>query len=112
MSTESPSSRLARAADPEFFHGDRAKLDEFLAQLTIKFLTNPELFPTEISKVGYASSFLRGPAFKVYSSFMREDVLPYTNYQDFKAFMKQNESSDTCSKGTVHALSTMRSSLA
>ncbi|KAK9365297.1 hypothetical protein V1509DRAFT_633525 [Lipomyces kononenkoae] len=71
-----PGGKKAKAADPQFFHGDRKKLREFFAQLSIKFATNPELFPDEQSKVGYAASYLPGHAFSLYASMMPDGVMP------------------------------------
>ncbi|KAK9428128.1 hypothetical protein V1505DRAFT_358114 [Lipomyces doorenjongii] len=48
--------KTAKTADPEYFKGDRRKLRDFFAQLTLKFTTNRHLFPDEDSKVGYAAS--------------------------------------------------------
>jgi hypothetical protein len=54
--------RVPKVADPEFFSGDREKFDGFLAQLSLKFATDPTTYRTEQSKVAYAGSFLRGRA--------------------------------------------------
>jgi hypothetical protein len=80
--------RKAKAADPQFFHGDRKKLREFFAQVAIKFATNPELFPNEESKVGYATSYLRGHAFSLYASMMPDGVMPFSTFSDLRQFLE------------------------
>ncbi|KAK9364712.1 hypothetical protein V1509DRAFT_635460 [Lipomyces kononenkoae] len=92
--------KKAKAADPQFFHGDRKKLREFFAQVSIKFATNPELFPDELSKVGYAASYLRGHDFSLYASMMPDGVMPSATYSEFRRFLQKQQSGVSwCSRG-------------
>lgn len=52
-----------RLADPDFFNGNRSQTKIFLTQVNLVLAGNPSRFPTELSKILYAASYMRGPAF-------------------------------------------------
>src|SRR5579859_6347771 len=53
--------------DPPMFNGERRALLPFLAKCRLKFVGQPLSFPTEATKVIYASSRLEGPPFSWFS---------------------------------------------
>jgi hypothetical protein len=48
---------------PDFYYGEKSKLDFFLMLMDIYILFNQHLFGTEAAKVVYAISYFRGIAF-------------------------------------------------
>ena len=87
---------------PEPFDGGRGKLRAFFSQMELFFGFNAEIFPTNKHKVLFASTYLRGLAFKWFNSFLmdflnnkpdkRDDntVEVTQNYSNFKNKLKQN----------------------
>ena len=57
---------------PEPFDGGREKLQAFFSQVELFFAFNAERFPTNEHKVLFASTYLRGPAFKWFNSFLTD----------------------------------------
>ncbi|KAJ8099525.1 hypothetical protein POJ06DRAFT_198052, partial [Lipomyces tetrasporus] len=108
MSGSSSYVKQAKAADPEFFHGNRRKLREFCAQLTIKFVTNPELFPSETSKIGYAASYLRGHAFSLYASMIHDGEMPFKLFSDFQKFLEYSFGDPDSRTTAEHELHNLR----
>lgn len=77
-----------KVAHPEFFHGQRNKLDTFITQVTMVITLQPSRFPTENSKVLYAGSFLRDTAFLWFQPFVTKDPAPEF-FNSFKLFCKE-----------------------
>lgn len=77
-----------KVAHPEFFHGQRNKLDTFITQVTMVITLQPSRFPTENSKVLYAGSFLRDTAFLWFQPFVTKDPSP-DFFNNFKLFCKE-----------------------
>ena len=81
---------------PELFEGSRGKLQAFFSQVELFFGLNAERFPTDKHKVLFASTYLRGPAFEWFNSFLTDflnnkpdkrdnDTVEVTqNYSNFK----------------------------
>ena len=85
----------------EPFDGSRGKLQAFFSQIELFFGFNVDRFPTDEHKVLFASTYLRGPAFKWFNSFFTDflnnepdkrdnDTIEVTqNYSNFKNKLKQ-----------------------
>ena len=81
---------------PEPFDGNREKLQAFFSQIELYFGFNVDRFPTDKHKVLFASTYLRGPAFEWFNSFLTDflnnepdkrddDTIEVTqNYSNFK----------------------------
>ena len=86
---------------PEPFDGSRGKLQAFFSQIELFFGFNVDRFPTNKHKVLFASTYLRGPAFKGFNSFLTDflnnepdkrdnDTIEVTqNYSNFKNKLRQ-----------------------
>ena len=57
---------------PEPFDGSRGKLRAFFSQVELFFGFNADKFPTDKHKVLFISTYLRGPAFKWFNSFLMD----------------------------------------
>src|SRR5579859_634637 len=57
--------------DPPMFNGDRKELLPFLTKCQLKFEGQPSRFQNERSKVLYASTWLEGPAFNWFQSYIK-----------------------------------------
>ena len=56
----------------EPFDGSRGKLRAFFSQIELFFEFNVDRFPTDKHKVLFASTYLRGPAFEWFNSFLTD----------------------------------------
>ena len=86
---------------PEPFDGSRGKLQAFFSQIELFFGFNVDRFLTYKHKVLFASTYLRGPAFKLFNSFLtdflnnepdkRDDntIEVTQNYSNFKNKLRQ-----------------------
>ena len=86
---------------PELFDGNRGKLRAFFSQGELFFGFNVDRFPTDEHKVLFASTYLRGPAFEWFNSFLTDflnnepdesdnDTVEVTqNYSNFKNKLRQ-----------------------
>ena len=86
---------------PKPFDGSRGKLQAFFFQIELFFGFNVDRFPTDKHKVLFASTYLRGPAFKWFNSFLADflnnkldkkddDTIKVTqNYPNFKNKLRQ-----------------------
>ena len=86
---------------PELFDGSRGKLRAFFSQVELFFGFNVDRFPTNEHKVLFASTYLRGPAFEWFNSFLTNflnnepdkrdnDTVEVTqNYLNFKNKLRQ-----------------------
>ena len=86
---------------PEPFDGSRGKLRTFFSQVELFFGFNAKRFPTDKHKVLFASTYLRGPAFEWFNSFLTDflnnkpdkrynDTIEVTqNYSNFKNWLRQ-----------------------
>jgi hypothetical protein len=79
-----------KIADPEYFSGSRPLLIPFLSQCQLKFNGQPSKFPNEASKVLYAGSYLRGPAFSSFQPLLlaanKDPPQIVPEFQSFKTF--------------------------
>ena len=57
---------------PELFDGSKGKLQTFFSQIELFFGFNVDRFPTDKHKVLFASTYLRGPAFEWFNSFLTD----------------------------------------
>ena len=57
---------------PETFDSGSGKLQAFFSQVKLFFVFNAERFPTDKHKVLFASTYLRGPAFEWFNSFLTD----------------------------------------
>ena len=57
---------------PELFDGSKGKLQKFFFQIELFFGFNVDRFPTDKHKVLFASTYLRGPAFEWFNSFLTD----------------------------------------
>ncbi|EAL23701.1 hypothetical protein CNBA3480 [Cryptococcus deneoformans B-3501A] len=86
--TSVPSSRPQepKISQPEYYHGQYAKLSTFITQVTMVITLQPSRFPTETSKVLYAGSFLRDTPFLWFQPFVTT-IDPQPKFMlDFKKF--------------------------
>ena len=86
---------------PEPFDSGRGKLRAFFSQVELFFGFNAERFPTNKHKVLFASTYLRGPAFKWFNSFLMDflnnkpdkkddnTIEVFQNYSNFKNKLRQ-----------------------
>ena len=86
---------------PEPFDGSRGKLRAFFSQVELFFRFNVDRFPTNEHKVLFASTYLKGPAFEWFNSFLTDflnnepderdnDIIEVTqNYSNFKNKLRQ-----------------------
>jgi hypothetical protein len=58
-----PTHRAKHNKPPEFDGRDKTAANTFLAHLHLHFLASPHLFPDDYSKILFAATYLRGPAF-------------------------------------------------
>ena len=88
--------KLLKINTPEPFDSSRGKLRAFFSQGELFFGFNVDRFPTDEHKVLFASTYLRGPAFEWFNSFLMDflnnepdksdnDTVEVTqNYSNFK----------------------------
>lgn len=57
------SSKEPKAADPQFYYGQRDKLASFITQVNMVLSSQPARYPTARSQIVFAGSFLRDTAF-------------------------------------------------
>ena len=86
---------------PEPFDGSRGELQAFFSQIELFFGFNVDRFPIDKHNVLFASTYLRGPAFKWFNSFLTDflnnkpdkkddDTIEVTqNYSNFKNKLRQ-----------------------
>ena len=74
-----------KVASPEFFSGQRNKLSTFLTQVSMVIALQPARFPSEMTKILYAGSFLRDTAFLWFQPFVVLQPPPLF-MQGFEAF--------------------------
>jgi len=85
-----------KVEDPEYFHGDKGRLRDFLAQCELKYNSESHKFATDANKVNYASSKCRGSAWQWVRTSIQEGQSSYTTWAAFKtaltrAFVKTDE---------------------
>ena len=77
-----------KVASPEYYHGQRNKLATFITQVTMVITLQATRFPSEVSKVLYAGSFLRDTAFLWFQPYVTADPQP-SFMTDFKEFCRE-----------------------
>jgi Ty3 transposon capsid-like protein/Zinc knuckle len=89
-----PASKL-KTKDPDVWSGTKSTLPKFLASCRVKFLLEEHNFPDEFSKIGYAGSYLGGPAgdwwhslFQRYEEALVANTDPPTELESFTVFSK------------------------
>ena len=80
-----------KIASPEYYGGQRNKLRSFITQVTIVIALQASRFPTEISKIIYAGSFLRDTAFLWFQPYVTAEPQP-SFMMSFKDFCKELQS--------------------
>jgi len=73
-----------KVEDPEYFHGDKGRLRDFLAQCELKYNSESHKFATDANKVNYASSKCRGSAWQWVRTSIQEGQSSYTTWAAFK----------------------------
>lgn len=83
--TTNQTSEAPKGRKPEDFHGEREKYNSFVKQLALCFGADPVKFYTERSKISFAASFLRGPAFSWLEPYTNEltGEVSFSSYRDF-----------------------------
>ena len=93
--------KLLKINTPEPFDGSRRKLRTCFSQIELFFGFNVDKFPTDKHKVLFASTYLKGPAFEWFNSFLTDflnnepdkrdnDTVEVTqNYSNFKNKLRQ-----------------------
>lgn len=75
---------------PDEFKGERKLLPTFLFQMELKFLAEPSNFTNDATKVVYAISYLKGPAYQWVIPHQREGLLlAFPTYSTFQRKLKQ-----------------------
>ena len=64
--------KLLKINTPKPFDGSKGKLQAFFSQIELFFGFNVDKFPTNKHKVLFASTYLRGPAFEWFNSFLTD----------------------------------------
>ena len=80
-----------KIASPEYYGGQRNKLPSFITQVTMVITLQASRFPTEISKIIYAGSFLRDTAFLWFQPYVTAEPQP-SFMMSFKEFCKELQS--------------------
>lgn len=80
-----------KVASPEYYSGQRSKLNPFITQVTMVIILQPSRFQSEEAKILYAGSFLRDTAFLWFQPFVTADPKPdfMTNFQLFCKELQQ-----------------------
>lgn len=86
----SPQSRPIKVSPPEYFDGKPSKTRSFLLQLQLMFSAQPLTFTSHASRVTYAATYLRGPAFSWFAPFLEQHTHPMLH--DFDLFARSLES--------------------
>jgi hypothetical protein len=77
-----------KVASPEYYSGQRNKLVTFITQVTMVLTLQSNRFPTELSKIFYAGSFLRDTAFLWFQPYVT--VVPKPTFMlDFDLFCQE-----------------------
>src|SRR5436190_14028837 len=91
--TPQPAARpVPKVLHPDPFTGDRLELDTYLTRCQHVFLTQASLFPTEESKVLYASSYLTDTAYSWVKPLIQEYAKGTSVPPEFTSFQKYSES--------------------
>ena len=77
-----------KVASPEYYEGQRTKLSTFITQVTMVIVLQPTRFATEVAKVLYMGSYLRGTAFLWFQPYVTAEPQPGF-MSDFKEFCKE-----------------------
>jgi Retrotransposon gag protein len=87
MESKAPKVKTPKMRDPEPFSGEKAQLFNFLSQCKLKFLGESDRFPTELSKVLFAASHLRGSAYQWFQPLLnRSETDAVPELVTFKGF--------------------------
>lgn len=79
-----------KVASPEFFYGQRNKVNQFITQLKMVITLQPSRFPDEQRKVGYAATFLRDEALLWIQPFLdKSDDEQPAWLRDFASFTRE-----------------------
>jgi len=81
--------KVAKIADPDYFHGEREKLRPFQSQCKLKLAGNAHMFPTEASKMSYVAGRCRGIAYDWLESYIRTGLIEsFTDYEGMRKAME------------------------
>ena len=69
---------------PDLFHGDHAKLKQFLMQVDLYIAFNQKKFKTDHSKAMWTSSFLKGTAFNWIETYIEDHLKNYSSNDDLR----------------------------
>jgi hypothetical protein len=87
---QEPRTRGPKIKEPDTFHGDRTKLRGFLVQLEIYFNNQPQLFPGDNEKNGFAISLLRDAAEKWITPYIEGTLeRPWITWEELKQALKK-----------------------
>lgn len=90
-----------RIADPEYFHGKRSDLKNFLSQVRLVISAQSSRFPTEKHKVIFAASFLRSTAFSWFQPHLENSQSPILENFDLFCASIQSTFGDPDEVGTA-----------
>ena len=82
--------RSFKVSPPEYFDGKPSKSRSFLLQLQLIFSAQPLTFASQTSRVTYAATYLRGPAFSWFAPLLEQQNHPILH--DFDLFARTLES--------------------
>jgi len=93
LSVSAPRSPDVKIRHPEYFHGQRKQLGEFLSQVMMVIETQPANFASDKTKVLYLCSHLRGSAYSWAQSYIETLRTPsehpcLSNFDDFVKMLR------------------------
>ena len=84
--TGKPKTKAPDIKDPESYRGDKNAFENFVTQLALKFSSDPDRFNADESKISYAGSFLRGPAYDWFRPHV-DRLTGKTTFMNYEAFI-------------------------
>src|SRR6201989_389600 len=73
-----------KLSDPDKYDGNRSKYDTFVMQLSLKFISRPDIFHTSQAKLAYAGSFLTDDAARWFKPNVKaNENIDFASYQEF-----------------------------
>lgn len=91
MANAAAAGRGPRYNQPDEFHGERKKVQTFVAAVELSFLAEPQYFHNEMQRVIYAIKFLKGAAAEWLRPYQRRGILEsFPTYDAFRNELLQS----------------------
>ncbi|KAK2776144.1 hypothetical protein FQN52_003814 [Onygenales sp. PD_12] len=78
----------SRTTNPDKYAGNQNKLEEFLTQLSLKFIANRDHFASDLNHIVYAISHLEGITMFQFIPHTQDGKCNITTYAEFKYILK------------------------